>query len=102
MPDAEIVKILYRALDKRLEGIPLDEIEEVESYMRRHYWEYIFWIDMCSAPFGDCWKLQYDESCKRDFMMNQINTKIENENIQILLDGIYHYIEDNLIDFLYD
>lgn len=102
MPDIEIVNILYRVLDQRLEGIPLNEIEEVESYMRRHYWDYIFALDMWSAPYGDCWILQYDEECKRDFLMYEINTKIENENIQILLDGIYRYIEDNLIDFLYE
>lgn len=79
-------------MEHRLEGIVLKDIPEVESYMRRHWLEYQFFLDIMAAP-QDAEELCMDEGCKRDFLMYKIHQEISNPNIGLVLSGIYEYVE---------
>lgn len=79
-------------MEKRLEGLPLEAIPEVESYMRRHWIEYLLFLDIMDATrFAE--ELMNNEGCKRDFLMYKIHQNIDNPNIGLVLSGIYDYIE---------
>ena len=79
-------------MEKRLEGLPLELIPEVESYMRRHWIEYLLFLDIMDATrFAE--EIMNDKNCQRDFLMYKIHQNIENPNIGLILSGIYDYIE---------
>jgi len=82
-------------MEKRLEGLPLEAIPEVESYMNRHWIEYLLFLDIM-APTRFAEELMNSEGCKRDFLMYKIHQNIENVNIGILLSGIYEYIDNHV------
>ena len=84
-----------------LKGQPIEEIPEVESYMRRHQIDYLIFLDRMAAPNGDCMKLKDDEGCKRDFLRYEIRKKADNSNTVILKKGITTYIKENFLDFIY-
>lgn len=82
-------------MEKRLEGLPLEVIPEVESYMRRHWIEYLLFLDIMDATkFAE--ELCKDEGCQRDFLMYKIHQDVENPNIGIVLSAIYEYIERHI------
>lgn len=89
-------------LEERFEGIPLEEIPEAESYLRRHLWDYIFFVDMMSAPNGDWEELIDKDWCKRDFLIYVIYTQADsNYHVNELRNAIYNYIKDNHMDLLF-
>lgn len=89
-------------LEERFEGIPLEEIPEAESYLRRHLWDYIFFVDMMSAPNGDWEELIDKDWCKRDFLIYVIYTQADsNCHVNELRNAIYNYIKDNHMDLLF-
>lgn len=84
-------------LEKRLEGLPLESIPEVKSYMRRHWIEYLLFLDIMDAEhYAE--ELCDEESCQRDFLMYKIHQDIENPNIGLMLSGIYDYIEAHVAE----
>lgn len=87
-------------MNKRLEGLPLDEIEEVKSYLDRHYWDLAASTGQLSAD-GEWQKLCEEDWVKRDFLMREMQEKWENENIDTLRLGIFTYIKENHIDLLF-
>lgn len=88
-------------MDKRLEGLPLEEIEEVRSYLNRHYWDLVIFTDRMSAPDGDWRELCEEDWCKRDFLMHEMREKEDNKNIDALRIGIVNYIKENHMDLLF-
>lgn len=89
-------------LEERFEGIPLEEIPEAESYLRRHLWDYVFFVDMMSAPNGDWEELIDKDWCKRDFLIYVIYTQADsNCHVNELRNAIYNYIKDNHMDILF-
>lgn len=84
-------------MEKRLEGLPLEAIPEVESYMRRHKIEYLLYLEIME-PTRFAEELMNDERCQRDFLMYKIHQNIENPNIGLMLSGIYDYIEDHVAE----
>lgn len=88
-------------INKRLEGLPLEEIEEVKSYLNRHYWDLVIFTDQMSAPDGDWQELCEEDWCKRDFLMHEMREKEDNKNIDTLRNGIFNYIKENHMDMFF-
>lgn len=84
-------------VEKRLEGLPLEAIPEVQSYMRRHWIEYLFFLEFME-PTRFAEEICDDESCQRDFLMYKIHQNIESPNIGLLLSDIYDYIADHVAE----
>ena len=86
----------------RFRDIPIEEIPEIESYLHRHLWDYIFFVDMMSAPEGNWEKLIDKDWCKRDFLIYVINMQADsNCHVNELRNAIYNYIKDNHMDLLF-
>lgn len=84
-------------MEKRLEGLPLEAIPEVESYLHRHWIEYLLFLDIMDATrFAE--ELMNDKGCQRDFLMYKIHQNIDNPNIGLMLSGIYDYIEEHVAE----
>lgn len=82
-------------MDKRLEGLPLAAIPEVASYMRRHWIEYLLFLDiMDTEHYAE--EICDEESCQRDFLMYKIQQNIDSPNIGLVLSGIFDYIADHV------
>lgn len=80
---------------------PIEDIEEVRSYLSRHRWEYRMFIDEMSAPDG-CWQELCDEEwCKRDFLRHEIFFKEGNRNVATVLTAIFDYVKNNWMDILF-
>ena len=79
----------------RLEGLPLAAIPEIQSYMRRHWIEYLLFLDIME-PTRYPEEICDNENCKRDFLMYKIRQNIENPNIGLVLSDIYDYIVDHV------
>lgn len=94
MENKKILECYEYYIAQRLKGLPLEKIPEVESYMRRHWIEYLLFLDRMAAPL-DADELCQDEGCKRDFLMYKIHQEVWKPNIGLLLSGIYKYIENN-------
>ena len=82
-------------MDKRLEGLPLAVIPEVASYMRRHWLEYLFFLEIIDTEhYAE--EICDEESCQRDFLMYKIHQNIDSSNIGLVLSDIYDYIADHV------
>jgi len=82
-------------MEKRLEGLPLEAIPEVQSYMNRHWIEFLLFLDiMDTTRFAE--ELMNDERCQRDFLMYKIHQNIDNQNIGLMLNDIYDYIDEHI------
>ena len=92
MQNKKVLERYEYYIDHRLEGLPLDDIPEVTGYLRRHWLEYLFFLDMMAAP-QDAETLCHNESCKRDFLMYKIHQEVSNPNIGLVLSSIYEYVE---------
>lgn len=88
-------------MEKRLEGLPLEEIQKVKSYLDRHQWDFAIFVDQMSAPDGEWQKLCEEDWCKRDFLMHEMREKQDNFNIMVLQDSIFNYIKENHMDLLF-
>lgn len=87
------LRLYEHFIEQRLEGLPLEKIPEVVSYLHRHWIEYLLFLDIMAAP-EPAEELCQNESCKRDFLMYKIHQEVSNPNIGLLLSGIYKYIAD--------
>ena len=89
------VRLYDYYMNKRLEGLPLAAIPEVQSYMRRHWIEYLLFLEMMEStryPEEIC----DNESYQRDFLMYKIKLNIESPNIGLMLSDIYDYIAEHV------
>lgn len=93
--EMEVIELYEKYLDNRLEGLPMEAIPEAESYLRRHWIEYLMFLSIME-PNRYPEELCDDESSKRDFLMYKIHGNIENPNIGAVLNGIYNYVEEHL------
>lgn len=93
--EMEVMELYEKYMDNRLEGLPMEAIPEAESYLRRHWIEYLMFLSIME-PSRYPEELCDDESCKRDFLMYKIHGNIENPNIGVVLNGIYNYVEEHL------
>ena len=89
-------------LDRRFEDIPLEDIPEVASYLRRHLLDFIFFVDMMSAPEGNWEELINEDWCKRDFLIYVINTQADDKyHVNEMRNAIFGYIKNNFLDMLF-
>ena len=80
---------------------PIEDIEEVRSYLSRHRWEYSMFIDEMSAPDG-CWEDLCDEEwCKRDYLRHEMFTKEDNHNVHTIITAIKNYTDGIWMDILF-
>ena len=84
-------------MDKELEGLPLAAIPEVQSYMRRHWIEYLGYIDLME-PSSLWYSISEDEYLQRNFLVYKIHQDIESPNIGLVLSAIYDYITEHLME----
>ncbi len=88
-------------LNKEILGKPVEDIEEVRSYLSRHRWEFRMFIDMMAAPDGTWQELCDGEMCKRDYIRHEIFTKERNHNVHTIIKAIKQYTDGNWLDILF-
>lgn len=83
--------------------VPIESIDVVKSYMRRHWWEYVTYIlkNTYWEEKADALALCEDEYYKRGFLWDEILNKDGNKNVKEIYEGIYDYVKNNWFEILF-
>lgn len=100
-PDSDFWDLYDEYMDKRLEGLPLEDIKEVKSYLDRHQWDLAVFTKDMSGSDGDWQELCKEDWCKGEFLMHEMQEKKDSWHINSLQQGIFRYIKENHMDLLF-